>query len=480
MLTWVVAFASLVLMGQQSNTFYLMHDVPQTSLLNPAVQLECKWYVGIPGLASSHLSLGNTAFTYRDLAGSDTWNLQGVFDQMHRVDLYSAETFLHPLSIGYKRRSYYFNFNIAEKAHFYQTVPRDLAEIALYGNGPFAGETARFNALRPAGHYYREYSMGVSKVLNQSWTAGIRAKLLFGKANMHTGQSHLSFSIEENSFNLLMEADYTLSSSLPVTIIEDADGNLPDITRNEINVVQMLLNRGNPGFSIDLGVIYRLDERTTLSASLLDLGFVRWRTDINNVNGSGSFTFDGVDPGTDVISFDYLSELADSVINSMDISVLQEPYSSYIPTQLFVGGTYQLKDNIKVGVVNRNVIFRSKVHSSFTLLAQTDLADRFLATLSWSYLNNSIKNIGAGIAYHGKGFQFHLVSDNLLGFFNPFNTRTVNLRAGLNVMFGCSRDQKDSAGTYGHRPRGGDCSWTGKPKNRDKLLKKAARNQTRR
>ena len=56
-----------------------------------------------------------------------------------------------------------------------------------------------------------------------------------------------------------------------------------DITLEEINIAELLLNRGNPGAGLDLGIIYRHDERTTLAASLLDLGVVRWRTDLNIV-----------------------------------------------------------------------------------------------------------------------------------------------------------------------------------------------------
>ena len=145
---WILILAAMVSHGQQSNTFYLMHEVPQSHLLNPAVQARCKWYVGIPGLASSHLSYNNTAFSYNDLAGSDSWNLEGLLDNMHRVDLYALEAILHPISIGFKHQSYYFTFNISEKIRAYQTVPKDLMEIGLHGNGPFVGETARFDALR--------------------------------------------------------------------------------------------------------------------------------------------------------------------------------------------------------------------------------------------------------------------------------------------------------------------------------------------
>jgi hypothetical protein len=119
------------------------------------------------------------------------------------------------------------------------------------------------------------------------------------------------------------------------------------------------------------------------------------------------------------------------------------------------------------------MLFRSKIHSSLTLSATADIADRFLTTLSWSYLNNNLRNIGAGLAYHGKGFQFHLVSDNILGFLYPFNTRSVNLRTGFSVMFGCPKNKREvlEGESYGAAPKGGDCSWTGHQKIRKKYKK---------
>lgn len=468
-------------MGQQSNTFYLMHQVPQSNLLNPAIQAACKWYVGIPVLASSHISYSNTAFTYNDLAGTDTWNLEGVYSQMHRVDLVSAEAILYPVSIGYRHRSYYFTLHIAEKAHAYQTVPRELAEMVVFGNGPYVGKTENFRAFRPAGYYQREYSLGVSKVLNRRWTAGARARLLFGKARLVSNRSDMRFTTGEHSFDLLLEGSFNVNSSLPATISQDPDGNITGISLDEVNIKELLLNRGNPGFAVDLGMVYRMDERTTLSASLLDLGLVRWRTDLNNVKGTGSFPYQGVDAGTDVISFDFAEEILDSILNSFDFTVTQRPFSSTLPLQLYLGGSYRLNERFSLGAVNRNVIFRSKVHSSVTLLAQADLGGRLLGTASWSYLNNSLLNIGAGIAYHGSGFQIHAVSDNLLGFFFPFDTRTVNLRVGFNLLFGCPRNKQENleAAAYGSLPTGGNCSWTRKPKIRERQMQRAARRQNR-
>lgn len=471
----------LLVQCQQSNTLFLLHQIPQSNFLNPAVQSQCNWFIGFPGLTSVHASYSNTAFTYNDLAGTSTWNLEGVLEQMHPVDLVSGEANLYLLALGYKHRGVYFTFHIADKTHLFQTVPRNMAGIIVQGNAPVVGEHLRFNAFRPAAFYSREYALGISRAVNPYWSAGARARLLFGKASLYPTRSSISTFTGASAFNLLLDADYTMNSSFPVTILDDGDGNITDITLNGIDYMQLLLNRGNPGVAFDLGAIYRPSEQITLSASLLDLGFIRWRTDLNQVNTTGHFIFEGHDEPADLVSTNFLVFMIDSLINSFHHTVSQLPYNTFLPVQLFLGGSYRIREHLTAGAVSHTVWFHSKMHSSLTLSATTHLSNRFLATVSWSYLNNSIMNPGAAVAYYGKGFQFHVVSDNLLGFFFPFDTRTVNLRMGMNLMLGCPRDKKEKlpAETYGHHPRGGECAWSEYRKNRKKALKRASRHLNR-
>jgi hypothetical protein len=473
----VLTATGITLRGQQSNTLYLMHPVPQSNLLNPAVQATCRLYVGIPVLASAYLSFSNTAFTYNNLAGSDTWNLEGTASQMHRRDYYGAEAALQLISLGYRHRMTYFTFDVAEKGRFYSVVPGDLVSMAVFGNGPSVGESVKFRSLRPGATYKREYSFGISRVLNRNLTVGARAKIIFGKASLSTGPSDLRFRTEKNSFNLLLDGDYTIRASFPLTITQDAEGNITEVTVEDLNYAELLLNRRNPGMGIDLGMIYRLDGRTTLSASLLDMGFIRWRTDLNSVRTAGTFDFRGVDAGTDVVSFDYLEQMIDSLLNSFSEEVYHQPYTSYPPVQLFLAGSYRLREHMTLGLVNRNVIFRSKMHSSFTFSLQTELGNRFLAAASWSYLNNSLAILGAGIAYTGRGVQFHVVSDNVLGFFSPFDTRAISLRIGANLMLGCPRSRKEERenSAYGNLPDPEFCG-TGEPPGKvTRKMKRAAR-----
>lgn len=467
--------------AQQSNTFYLMHDVPQSNLLNPAVQVQCKYFIGIPALSSTHFNYSNTAFTYNTLAGTDTWNIEKTTKKMHRMDLYTGGVQVNLLSLGYRHRSLYFTFNLSENAQFYQTIPGALAEMAAHGNGPTVGETARFDGLRPGGYHSRKYSLGVSKVLGSYLTAGIRANLIFGKANLTTGPSRLRAFTSEENFAFLMEGDYTLNSSFPMTITKDADGNINGIDVDEIDPVEYLMNRGNLGFGFDFGMIYRYNNEITLSASVLDLALIKWKTDLNNVHGEGEFAYSGTDFALEITSREFLNEMLDSILNSIDISTAQNPYTYFMPTQVFLAGSYRYSEKLSLGLVNRNVIYRSKLHSSFTFSAQADLAKKFLGTVSWSYMNNSLLNLGVGIAWHGKGIQVHAVTDNLLGFFYPFNTRTLNLRAGFNLMLGCPRNKKEKMQeqSYGRLPGGGHCPYPEKPEKKAKKRRKAVRKMNR-
>ena len=270
--------------AQQSNSIYLMHGIPQSNFMNPAVQIKCRWFLGIPAFSSIHMAYSNTAFTYMDLTEGNSWNLEQVEAQMHRVDLYGSELSVQLLALGHRYKSNYFSFSVDDRSHIYQTIPGDLAATAIYGNYPSAGTYTGFNAFKTYGIYLRQYTLGASRVISRSLNVGIRLKLLFGKAGISTGRTDIGLSTDENNFDLLADGNYQLNSSFPLTVEQDADGNITDISINEINYPSFLLNRGNPGLAMDLGIVYRYDPKLTLSASLLDVGGLFWRTELNKVS----------------------------------------------------------------------------------------------------------------------------------------------------------------------------------------------------
>lgn len=475
---WIFTFISST-NGQQNNTFYLMHDVPQTNLLNPAVQLKCKWFVTVPVLGSTHFNYSNSTFSFNELfrtnSGSASLDIGSFYDNIKKTNLLSTELNLDLLTIGYRRNDYYFTFNIVEKANIAITYPGSLLKLVWKGNTQFLGETEEFNNLRTHSVYYREYSLGVSKVWDVYNIFGLRAKLLFGKANVYSGKSEMSLYTDPNTFDLQVKGDININSSFPITVNQDANGNISGISMGEIDYLNFLMNSKNKGFALDFGWIHRYNEKIILSASVLDLGFIRWKSDVNNIQLTGSFDYSGVGMGTDINSVDYIMQLRDSLFNSYDQTVTQDKYYSWLPSQIYLGGMYQYRPKLGIGVVNRNVIYRNKLHSSLTLSANTTLWNKLSGSLSWSYLNNTYKNVGLALAWHSRGLQFHMVSDNLLGIIKPLDTRNLNLRFGFGIMFGCPKNKEeqlkmnndyDSMNT-------GNCYWTKQlDKNYKKVLKK--------
>ena len=56
------------------------------------------------------------------------------------------------------------------------------------------------------------------------------------------------------------------------------------------------------------GSFYDYSDKIMLSASIIDLGFIRWKSNINRFEAEGSFTFQGFDlsqyaPGTDDLNY---------------------------------------------------------------------------------------------------------------------------------------------------------------------------------
>ncbi|MEE4197815.1 MAG: DUF5723 family protein [Bacteroidales bacterium] len=443
-----------------------MHEVPQSNLLNPAVQIKCKWFVGIPALSSAQLNYSNSTFSFNELftqnSGSASLDIDAFYNNIKKTNLLSSEIHLDLISVGYRKNDYYFTFNIAEKINLALTYPGSLMDLAWKGNTQFLGETAEFNNLRTNSAYYREYAIGVSKVWDANNIFGIRAKLLFGKANVSSGKSEMSLYTDPITFDLHLEGDVTASASYPITITQNSDGKISGIDMQETDLVGFLMNGQNKGFAIDLGTIHRYSENITLSASILDLGFIRWQSDVNNVTINGSFDYTGTGVDSDFNRIDYMTNLGDSVLNQFEQTINQEKYYSWLPLQIYLGGMYQYKPKLGIGVVNRNVIYRNKLHSSLTLSANTVVWDKFSASLSWSYLNNTFKNVGAGLAWHSRGLQFHLVSDNLLGIINPMDSRTLNLRFGFSILWGCPKNKKEKmqmSNKYDSMTSG-NCYWT--------------------
>lgn len=433
------------LSAQQNQSLFLMHQIPESNLLNPAVSIPCRWYIGVPLFSSIHFNYGNSFTTYNQLFkpstdGQRSIEIDETINRMHTRDFMGTELHLQLLAVGYRYRNYSFMFTITEKDNFPATLPKEGAELIFNGNTQFEGQNAGIKGSGMYFSHYREYAVSASKRLRSGMYLGARAKLLFGKLNISTPKANINLTTDPTTFDLYFADDLVINSSLPIII--ETDGNrIRSITYDEsVSTTELIFNRKNPGVSFDLGIIYPYNDKLTLSASLLDLGVILWRSNLNNVRAGGTFNYTGT-TGTAGSTENFFRNLADAIIDSLNVDLQQNKYLNMLPLHILAGANYNFTNSIKAGVVFDGVIYRSRLNPSLTLMGQYQPTKNIGLMASYTIQYNSFENIGLGLVLGKNPVQFYILSTNVIGFISPLTTQSLNLRFGLNINLGC--DIKD-------------------------------------
>lgn len=427
-------------MAQQNITFYFQHQVPHTNLLNPAVQSSCKWYMGVPLISSTHFNFGNNAGSVRDFMQFSEIDQDKFLRVMPRKAQINTEIHLNLVSFGFKRRNVFWSFFINERTDAAVFIPKSIVTIVLKGNRTYEGKQADFSGLAAYGSYVREYSVGWAKTLSPILDIGFHAKLLFGKANINTTQSRNSIFTHPDVFDLTLASDLKFNISSPMILQINQDGL---VNGSEVNtsIPAVLFNRSNIGIGIDAGFIKRPSEDITLAGSILDLGFVYWTTNPYRYSHSGDFFYDG--PLGDSPQFDnYSDDIYSDASSDLNAVWNQKNYISFLSPRLYLGYQKKLSTKFAWSATGTAKIYRYKVIPGLSLGLNANLAKSIVCTASFSYLNHSFKNLGLGIVLGNNPFQFYMVSDNIFGLIYPLRYRTINLRTGFVLKFGCNRKKK--------------------------------------
>lgn len=460
--------------AQQNNLIFLSHYLPESNLLNPAVQSPCKWYVGMPVLSSVHLNYGNSGFSYNQLfepLGTDSFRLDidPVVKRLRPRTFIGTEFHTQLFAIGYKPGNYYFNFSIIEKNNFSNTISRDLIVLAWQGNTPFEGREASFNGSGTYFTHYREYALGISRNYGNGKFIGLKGKLLFGKLNASTRRFDAGLQTDDITYNLYFEGDMLLNSSLPI-IVDTSDGQITDIRLDEnITPLQLLLNRKNWGVAFDAGFIYPYSDEITLSGSILDLGFIGWRSNLYNIEATGDFFYDGII--NDTISETMLNDIEDELADSLNYTITRNKYYTFLPPRLTLGASYIINPTFTAGVNASAVIYRTKLLPSLTFSIDAEPINNLHIITGYNLQYGAYNNIGLGMVAGRGPAQFYMISDNMLGLIWPLSARNINLRFGLNLNLGC-KEKDDTGGSEYKSSLRGNCAWIKEEKQYKKYKKK--------
>lgn len=453
--------------AQNSQAMYYM-DLPQNHLLNPAFRPSASVYIGLPVITGVSLNLNNNFVNFSDvfMKGRSQDSIISVLNPDYNIDkflskikdknFFEPEILVQLISLGFSvGKDNYIFFDINERIDGNIVIPGDLLKLAFRGNQEFAGSKIDLSSLRGDLKYYQEIGAGFSRNFSDRLRIGIKAKLLFGVASLSIVNNSLGITVNDD-YSHVFDADLAVNIS-GLDVKTDSKNNVSSISFDESKLktasgrYDFFSGRKNMGMGMDIGAAYDLTDRIVLSASVTDLGFIRWKKDVTNLKTKNQFEFSGLNMldvinGTRSIQ-DLGNNILDSLKNAFVVKNTKAPFTTYLPFGISFGGSYSLTRRFSVGLLSYSRIIEKQVREALTLSANLFFGNAISATASYTAENHRYDNLGAGLAFRTGITQFYLITDRIPivwdkikndhnSFILPASWNTINLRIGMNLLFG--------------------------------------------
>lgn len=433
---FVLMVTATLSVAQQLTSYNLQH-LPQRSYLNPAFIPHGKLHAGIPLLSGISYTYSNNGFRYKDLfkRNQEQTLILNVGDAINTMQLRNTMSFhaeLELISLGFRAGKNYISINITEKADIKFDYSKSLMQFLYEGNASTAGTVQQLNP-ELNGIHYREYALAWAREINKIWNAGIKVKYLYGMEHVVTKGKGITMYTDPVDFTITATSDYAVYTS-----------GVDTGSFNDISAGDYAFGKKNRGVAVDAGVTVKPVPSIEISASVTDLGQIRWTTDnavYTTQTGSESFIYTGInlDEFINNDSLDasaYLQALGDSLYEKFNVTTTREKYSSNLSAQLYLSASYLISPRFKItGLVRNKKYYNSNqtdYHLSFTGKSKNWLN----YSLSLNRINDSKINPGAGICVNLRNAQLYFVSDNIPAVINWKNAYNTGFRAGINIMLG--------------------------------------------
>ncbi len=435
-------------MSQESGALFMLPNVSQASVLNPAYRNKTdKLVVSLPMLSGTSLTW-NTNFALNSLFSQGLWNYS-FFDFYNNLDKTGEGQASGRFSFFFASlnvRDFSFHVSLTERGYGTTSFNREIVKLIRDGVEPYYGQNENFGSGTFNYQQFRELAFGVSQKYWEGLDVGIRPKILFGR--MYFDAQDVSFSVETDTENetLLVKPEGKFTIAGPIAYKHDS---IYDFTVFSTKAYpgDYSFNLHNMGFALDLGFVYRPDKTHEFSASLLDLGFITFSHNTylseftEPIRYKESNLYQSNTPGGDkyVESRQALKIFSDSV--SYVIDVTDSPLRSLevLPFKVNVGSKFVYSKSSSIGWNNQFAFYGKHSVNKFSGLwthsfnARTDIGG------SLSLYNLSSVWLGFGVSHTRDHVQYYFATNNILGIIQLASSKHINLCFGINFLFATSK-----------------------------------------
>lgn len=448
--------------AQFLRTSYFMEGTHYRQQLNPALA-PGRGYLNLPVIGTFNASVNSSTLGYQDVMdiidnseGSDFFTSDAFIKKLDNVNNLNVNLSTDILSAGWYKGKNFWSFNIGLRNDIGASIPKSMFEFLREMDGLSGDDWKRLSNINQKVqgqsleiNSYAEVGVGLARNITSRLTVGARVKALLGVGNLRLDINNISVTSNlsgsenidwnnptiEQLQNLRgsaeIKVDALLENSSKLIELSEKDGVIDEIDFGTFGLAGY-------GLGIDLGASYKLMDKLTLSASLLDLGFMKWskkNTSVakatadqsyNLINSSERDEFvDKVSSG-EVLNFDMLNMTLDKSA--------QEDRSTSLTSTLVLGAEYELLgDWLAVGALYTGRFAKPETLNELTFSVNCRPKNNLNLALSYSVWQGSGKTFGVaaklGPIFVGTDYMF-------------FGKDTKNLNAYIGFSIPLNKQKK--------------------------------------
>ena len=485
--------------AQFLRTSYFMEGTHYRQQLNPALT-PTKGYFNLPVIGAVNATVGSTSLGYQDIIdiiddGDDFYTKPDFMNRLKDNNKLNVNFSTEILSAGWYKGKNFWSFNIGLRTDIGANLTKNMftflnemetvEENWRNSNYDISGQQLNINA-------YTEIGLGISRQINSRLTVGARVKALLGIGNMELKLNRVAMSAnlpsdqqinqwssesywnsmtpsqaaqaaqelkdKFNNYHANLTVGAELKSSFKGLELQEEEGK--DYV-TDFDFDSGKLGIAGYGFGIDFGASYKILDNLTVSASVLDLGFISWSkssTKIASANPDpidikGSTYANMVDPNNPNTVMNAVNQLQNDAQGYMDrvtngdvldydmlqleVSDAKESRKSRLASTLVLGAEYGFFNNkLAVGVLSTTRFVQPDALTELTFSANYRPKSWFNVALSYSAIQSAGKSFGLGLKlgplFVGTDYMF-------LG----KNSNSVNGFVGVSIPLGGRKASKE-------------------------------------
>ncbi len=431
--------------GQINGSLFMLPNNFYAQMYNPGYMRTDKAIeISIAGLGGFSF-MNDGSFKISDLI--TTPNGSPVIDPVHFYENISEKNYFRqnatvPMAfVSFPLKKGVLSAYYKENASSVLKFKKDVIEFLVNGNTEPEYRNFNTDALTLISGGYREFAVGYTKKMNKKLVAGAHGKLLFGAAYFNADK--WNYNIETSSDGSLIKFRAAGKGHLmvPLPVVLRADSTIYSID-TEDGFKKYMKAYQNPGFAVDLGINYRINKKSSFSASVRDLGIIWYNYNGMTLSENQKYDYIGFDL-VHAVRFNeepgyenplYLIDLVkDSIRNVWHPKVIKSGFASALATKTILHYQYKSSELLSFGVTNQSAFQKNNFQNILTLTAMQSWPN-FSVFENLNLHGSGNVSVGGGLQYEGDFFQAFLATDNIIAFYHPANNKTFTVTAGICIL----------------------------------------------